>query len=499
MNLDIIRKAFSNLSKDELDEVLDFFSKTHAVLGTVFDNKDRVGNLAQITSDAGDLLAGRFIATSGGQTEPTDQFFSGAFISASGETFGNTLAYIGSVLNGVLQAAITESGGIYALGGNMVINSSGQSMTGLLLPLYFTATNEGEQRQAWLGLSVQQGSTAPVFSVLFTGPDGENLVSNGDAGTLDLTDWTDAEGDWEVTSDNAYSITYPSSFRHIGSGEFPAYLIQNVTVTAGDILSFGYASYLHEGILSGRARLKWKNGGGSVIQTDTLYGSGGAWQYSQQTYIAPTSTASVDIEFDAGDPFNDWRITFIQLFVQSVSNELRFSDEDLTAIVNGTEYDLLSKNPETLYASNVETTISTSGTTNIFSITLPSNFFTNHHLIWRAEGFIDQNANNRTITLTQTLDGTSFAVELGGGGANAITVWEFKGSIGSGGTNIQNNKLFMQSVTNASNTQQIEWEHSETTKTESSALVLTVSIGISGSVDSGWFDNVLVQAVKNAP
>lgn len=391
-----------------------------------------------------------------------------------------------------------DDGSLAAMGGNWKVDSTGQSMTGLLFPLYFLASNEGEQRQAWLGLSVPQGGTAPVFSIIFTGPDGENLVVDGDG--LDLTGWTDAESMWAVTTDNPYSDDYPSSFRH--SGEvWDGTLLQNIAVTAGEIYSFGFASYMQYGILSGRALLTWKDGASAVISTDTLYGSGGAWQYSQQSYVAPAGAVTVDIEFDAGDPFNIFQITYIQLFEQSVSTEFRLSDGAMTAIVDGVEYDLLGgSSGDVLYASNARTTIDTSGSgsTNVFSVVLDANFFTDNQLVFEVDSFLDQNANNRIFTGVLTVGSKTVTIAMGGGGSNVISDWNHKGVVSKGGTNIQDISFEVSNIANATNTTPTFYRKKDNaTETETGAITVSMTLSLSGNADFCYFMAVRVRKVEN--
>jgi hypothetical protein len=226
--------------------------------------------------------------------------------------------------------------------GNWVLNAEGQAMYGLLFPLFFQAEHSGNLRRAWLGLYLPQDGDTPVFSVLFTGPDGVNLITNGDAETGDLTGCTDTDGAWEASTTSPYEGTY--SFKHLGSAEvFPGLLeLDNISgLTAGEIYSFGFASRIEFGILSVKALLQWRTSGGALISTDTVYGSHSAWSYSQQTFIVPATATNLDIVIDPGDPLNDCYVDNLQLFEQSISTELRWSDGALTAIVDGVTYDLI--------------------------------------------------------------------------------------------------------------------------------------------------------------
>jgi uncharacterized glyoxalase superfamily protein PhnB len=228
------------------------------------------------------------------------------------------------------------------LGGSAVMDSNGLSINGLSLAQYFLASNAGNQRQAWLGMYLPQGGDTPVWSIIYTGPDAATIVVNGDAETGDETGWTDADAAWSPSTTSPYAGTY--SFKHNSSAEvFPGTFLQNVAVTGGAIYSFGFASRLESGILSPYATLTWKTSAPAVISTETIYGTHStSWQFSQQSFTAPATAASVDIELYPGDPFNDCYFDGIVLFEQAISTELRLSDHALTAVIDGETH---SQNP----------------------------------------------------------------------------------------------------------------------------------------------------------
>lgn len=303
--------------------------------------------LSEITSDFGDMVSGRFIAPSdeSTSTEPTDSGFTGAFVSGSGELFDNLLAYIGSSAQGQLQAGFVQGGGIYALGGDMIMDAEGLSIFGMSLAQYFEATNGGETRRAYLGMNLPQDATVPVFSILYTGPEGTNLVSNGDFETGDLTGWTDSDSAWEISSTSPYEDTY-SAFHDGTNGIFGGDLSGTVTVTAGDIVTVSFAHRRANGILAGRLAISWKNSGGTVISTDYIYGTtSSSWTTFTQNFLAPATTASAGVTWEVADPFNDEYIDEVIVYATDTLVELRLSDAAMTAHVNGVEYNLLAGAP----------------------------------------------------------------------------------------------------------------------------------------------------------
>lgn len=275
-------------------------------------------------------------------TEPTDVAYTGAFMAGDGIDFSGIRYVLGQVVQGQIQVGFVEDGGLTALGGNLIVDSTGLSIYGLNLAQYFQATNDGETRRSYLGMYLPQGQTVPVFSIILTGDVGTNLLTNGDAETGDLTGWTDSDGVWSASTLSPYEGSY--SFFHDGTlGGFPGYLLQNVAVSAGDIVSIGFAHRRIVGILSGRLVLQWKDGASAVISTDYIYGTNtSSWALFAQNFTAPATTASVDMFWQVGDPFNDEEVDILEIYISDVTNELRWNDETLLAVVNGVEYDLLS-------------------------------------------------------------------------------------------------------------------------------------------------------------
>ena len=218
----------------------------------------------------------------------------------------------------VTQSDITFSG----TGGS--ITAGGILLSGLTGLLHFVADYLGEHREAEIGMTTPSGATAPVFSQIFLGPAGTNLVTNGNAETGNLNGWTDADTAWFADSADPYAGVY--AFRHNCQDDTcPNAFLQNVAVTAGVRYSISFAAKMHSGILQPYVTLIWKKAGGAVISTETMYGNGtNSWVVNTGLYLAPALAASVDINFYPGDPFNDVSLDDIQLSVQAVSRQFGF-------------------------------------------------------------------------------------------------------------------------------------------------------------------------------
>ena len=324
---DFINEFFDGLAPDAVRNVVQRQTVAARVEQRRSLNVERLGN---VTPNAGDLSSGTYWIR-----EPSTGIIRGYFTATPLSQFpGFYLAFYD--VSGFFQFGVNaDDGSLAALGGSLLINSDGLSIEGLTLAQYFLASNAGNQRQAWLGMYLPQGASVPVWSIIFTGPDGSSLITNGDAEDGDLTGWTDADSAWEASATSPYDGGY--SLKHLSDAEvFPGKLLQNVAVTEGNIYSFGFASRLESGILSPYVKLVWKTSAPAVILTDIIYGThSSSWQFSQQSFTAPETAASVDIELYPGDPFNDCYFDAIILFEQGISTELRLLDHAIVSIVDG--------------------------------------------------------------------------------------------------------------------------------------------------------------------
>lgn len=117
----ILEKLATNetLNSRERLVLFDWFSENAA---------KKITRLSQISYNAGDLVAGRFIAPAPNirSTEPTDTTFTGSFMSGKGETFGGAIYNTGGVNLGTLQWGAKQTDGkLYAGAGNVVIDVTG--------------------------------------------------------------------------------------------------------------------------------------------------------------------------------------------------------------------------------------------------------------------------------------------------------------------------------------------------------------------------------------
>lgn len=310
---DIIRKVLilkQDLNSAEQEELLAYFRDSSEL--------SEVTSLDQISYNAGDILAGRFLSIDDTATspEPTDTGFTGTFQSGRGETFGGVKYGIGTVLLGAIQAGFGLLGQFYAAAGSLIANANGILVTGLLYLLQFTATNAGATRTGKFGMTLLADQTTPSMQWDFESAAGATLVTNGDAETGDLTGWTDSASAWSAYSTSPYAGTY--SFRHNPTVlTLPALLTQTVTgLSAGVTYNIAFASKRAFGYLTPKVYLVWQTSGHAAIRTDTVTGNAGAsWQATSQSIVAPATTAEVKIELDngGGDPFQEFLYDAITL------------------------------------------------------------------------------------------------------------------------------------------------------------------------------------------
>ena len=357
----------------------------------------------EMFQDLGDQYAGRFIAPSPDSEsfEPTDSGFTGAFVSGQGEVFEETRAFIGSVVDGQLQAGFVEDGGLVALGGNYIIDGDGESTFGLTLAKYFEATNAGETRRGFLGMNLPQGATVPAFSIIYTGAEAASLVTNGDFETGDLTGWTDTDSAWEASTVSPYNGTY-SAFHDGTAGIFGGDLVQSgITVTAGDVVTVSFANRRAFGILAGRMKIEFIDSSSGVVSTEYIYGAASdSWQTFSGNFVAPASSATVRLTWEVGDPFNDEAIDDVMLYVTDTLQELRFEDSGLKAFSNGEEYDLLNNDKLDVTTADLEV-VNTSTETDIWSMTVPGGTLGTDGMI--EIDFVGSYLNNTALARSMTI------------------------------------------------------------------------------------------------
>lgn len=152
----------------------------------------------------------------------------------------------------------------------------------------------------------------------------------------------------------------------------------------------------------------------------------------------------------------------------------------------------------TVFTSHLKTSISTSGQTTVFSITVPANYFAGAqggHIHFKVCAYVDANANVRTLTPRLIVGGTTMtnAAYVFTMTANTNRVIIYEGWISRNASGVQ--EVVLRSGRGdvlGAYTEVID----ETTasNTDTAAITISFTLQLSGSVDAGYFNAVAVEA-----
>lgn len=121
------------------DNILDRLAELEKEVNRLKSRDANIDRVSDLSPDAGDLRAGRFIALSAGD-EPTDATAVGSFISAAGETFGTSTYHVAGVNLGTVTAGWNSANGAFTAGqGTVVLNEDGISILVSTLPVVPTS------------------------------------------------------------------------------------------------------------------------------------------------------------------------------------------------------------------------------------------------------------------------------------------------------------------------------------------------------------------------
>jgi hypothetical protein len=150
-------------------------------------------------------------------SNPTDSDANGVFLNAFGETFdGSTLYQLGGVNNGGLMFGLRSTdGSALFMGGQGIIDNTGINTRGIGYGLRQYAedpTDSTTKRYFRLEMLLPDGRTQPAGSLTFMSGDETNLITNGDAETGDLSNWTQSGTLWSADSSEYHGGAYSFKF-----------------------------------------------------------------------------------------------------------------------------------------------------------------------------------------------------------------------------------------------------------------------------------------------
>lgn len=240
-------------------------------------------NLSDMSSDLGEVRMGRFLAT-GSDGEPTDSSFSGVFMSAEPETFGEKEYHLGGINSGELTFGLNaDTGAGEFCSGNATIDQDGISGTDLLKwMIRQTATSGLYNRIGKIGMALEGEDTIPSFEVSYSSPDGSDDLLNGDFEN-DFTNWTkttETDTTWEILDDfNMSKVLYADTARTAitGAGTTELVLTSDRVACDGNVSFNGQCFTRIAGVSGtatrvGKVEVKWYDhaSAGSLISTNVI-------------------------------------------------------------------------------------------------------------------------------------------------------------------------------------------------------------------------------------
>lgn len=459
---------------------------------------DTVRSLDELSISSGTLNEGAFVDPSddSGSEEPTDSSFSGVFLTGDSFTPADEAGdfNFARVESGVTKYAFNGSG-TYSNGLDFF---NVQKATG-------TSTAERRLRS---GFQELQGNDDPsyLFEYLDTNV-GANLITlNPGYETGDSTGWTLSSGS-AVVADVYFGSNYMLRLDEADQATSDKY-----ACSAGSTLNVSYPAYSSKAGGNVISYIRFYNAVPTLLSTVTLVTHSGIVlnaSYSAQV-VVPVGATQFDIYIDNNNAGGTPGAIYLDNFsvtVVTISNEFGFHGEDGQLLMGNGKFktnDLgayISRGnlSGVVFATNTNTTISTSGQTTVFSGTIPANFFTKGQIRFKVMAYVNTNASGRTITPRLIVGGTTltgFVYTLGG---NLVWVVSFEGTISYNATDVQELNLSTERVQSATGGTSYAKDISRGTAAndDASTIDLSFTLQLSGGVDTGIFSSVIVEDIMN--
>lgn len=448
------------------------------------------------------ITNGRLVTTSA-ESETTvaeEDGFTGTVVSGNGVVpFDEAGTFNLAIINDGVTSYGVGQGGEYANGLDFV---GVHKATG-------TSTAERRLRR---GFQELQGNDDPsyIFEFLDTNVGSNLITSNPDFETGDATGWTLGAGSSVVATSG---IGAPSGFGSyclkFGASSTDEVTSNKYACTAGNTLKvsfdvFNIASYAD-------VYIRFYNATPTLISTilvkswTTVINYASPEEISINT-VVPVGATQFEIYLLKNTvPNSGFYLDNFSVTVATISNEFGFHGEDGHLLMgNGKfktndigEYITRGSLPSVVYSAVGRTNISTSGSTTVFDLTVPANFFIKGQLRFKVDAYTDATGTPRNLTSTLTVAGTTNQLVLTTGTSlNRLHI--ISGNIGYASADKQDSFTWFKQVQDGATSVLIEGgQYTEHSGDDASAITVTLTLALSGAVDAGWFNNVIVETVMN--
>ena len=320
---------------DDLDRLKsegDVLSRVEALESKVsglFRESIEAVSVDEITTDLGEIRMGRFLATES-DGDPTDPTFSGVFMVADPETFGDTEYHFGGVRTGELMfGGNADTGRFDFCGGLAYIDSDGITGNELLKWMIKQCGKQGEHERVFT-FGMEELNEKPSATIAFRDMGGAELLTNGGAEAGDLTGWTDEDGGrFNVSTVNPHSGSYCfEKITHLGG---VLYQDKNISDSKSYILT-GYIYKTAD--LDDSINIGWYNNDDFII-LEYMGVAGlplGTWTNIEKQLKPPAGANKLHINFLGG---NGTKFDDISLLEITVNQKLQLRDDGL--YLNGVE------------------------------------------------------------------------------------------------------------------------------------------------------------------
>jgi hypothetical protein len=236
----------------------------------------------------------------------------------------------------VLQAA---DGTATFAAGAAYIGVDGIVVDGLLYPILLTASANGEDREARIGMNIPVEGGAPGFQILFTSPASSELVLNPGFETGSITNWT-LGTNWLQSTDTVHGGT-KSLGRDADLGTEQSAVSDKFALTAGVSYLVSLWETLTNTIGGGafdsnhyvKAEILWYDATPTLLKTDVIFNfnsgtlSSHDWTPKSNTFVAPSGTTQAEIKISCKNKGEYFFFDDVSVSAVAVANSVSLTDD----------------------------------------------------------------------------------------------------------------------------------------------------------------------------